>query len=46
MEKTQSAAEVEVGKVQKKYTQVVGETSGRVGTYWDMSSLLFPHAIS
>jgi hypothetical protein len=46
VEKTQIAAQVEVGKVQQKHTQVVGETGGRGGTYWDTSSLLFPYAIS
>jgi len=46
VEKTQTAAQVEDGKVQQKHTQVVGETGGRGDTYWDMSSLLFPHAIS
>ena len=46
MEKTQIAAQVEVGEVQQKHTQVLGETSGRGDTYWDTSSLLFPHAMS
>lgn len=46
VEKTQIAAQVEDGKVQQKHTQVVDETGGRGGTYWDMSSLIFPHAIS
>jgi len=33
VEKTQIAAQVEVGKVQQKHTQVVGETGERGGTY-------------
>jgi hypothetical protein len=45
-EKTQTAVRVEDGKVQQKHTQVVDETGGRGGIYWDMSSLLFPYAIS
>jgi len=35
VEKTQNAAQVEDGKVQQKHTQVVDETGGRGGTYWD-----------
>jgi hypothetical protein len=33
VEKTQIAAQMVEGKVQQKYTQVMGETSGRGGTY-------------
>jgi hypothetical protein len=46
VEKTQIAAQVEVGKVQQQHTQVVAETGERGGTYRDTSSLLFPYAIS